>query len=188
MLADEAPVLSRLGLREQAANHALRHRQERIGEARFPIAWVQQELRLAAFRLEHAIAGDDSVTNEISVEVLAHRGRERVELLGAFWRTFGLTKDRRVAAQLLVKENDRPGAGHPIASRRVHRPERVVPVAVAVSNKVRARNEARARRIDQLIDVSGHRVDVRRLLEIIRAAPRDWLVEGSGNAGGLVLI
>src|ERR1700677_1214795 len=98
MLANEAQVLARLGLGEHAADHALRHRQERIGEARFLVARMKQKLGLAAFWPEYAIAGDDSVANEMCVEVLAHSGGERVELLGPFWRAFRLTKDRGVAA------------------------------------------------------------------------------------------
>src|SRR3984957_11307835 len=105
VLTNEAQVFARLGLREQAANHALCHRQERIGEARFLVARMQQELRLAAFRPEHAIAGDDSVANEMRVEVLAHGGSERVELLGALGPPFRQSKDLGVAAKLLVKEN-----------------------------------------------------------------------------------
>ena len=45
-------------------------------------AAVEQQLGLAAFRPEYAIAGDDSVANEIRIEVLAHRSRKRVERLG----------------------------------------------------------------------------------------------------------
>src|ERR1700733_1539753 len=188
MLANEPQVLARLGLGEQAANHALRHRQQRIGEARFLIAWVQQELGLATFRPEHAIAGDDSIAKKIGVEVLAHRGRERVELLGALGCALRLTKDFGVAAELLVKESDGPSACHPIACRRIDRPKRVVPIAVAITNKVRAGNEARAHRLDQLDDVSSHQIDVRRLLEIIGAAPRNRLVEEGKIAGGLDVV
>src|SRR6202161_1916976 len=93
VLADEAQVLSRLGLGEQAADHALRHRQERIGEPRFPIARMKQKLGLAAFWPEHAIAGDDSIANEMRVEVFAYRHGEHIELLGALGRAFRLTKD-----------------------------------------------------------------------------------------------
>src|SRR5580700_6168707 len=69
MLTNEAQVFARLDLSEHTADHALRHRQERIGEARFLVARMQQELRLATFRPEHAVAGDDSLANEMRVEV-----------------------------------------------------------------------------------------------------------------------
>src|ERR1700722_1311506 len=79
MFADEAQVLARLSLSEQAPDNALRHRQERVGETCLRIAWVEQKIGLAAFRPEYAIAGYPSVANKISVEVLAHRSRKRVE-------------------------------------------------------------------------------------------------------------
>ncbi len=65
MLADEAQVLARLRLREQAADDALRHRQQRVGETRLLIAWMKQKVGLAAFRPEHAIAGDNAVADEV---------------------------------------------------------------------------------------------------------------------------
>ena len=132
-------VPARLGLGEQAADHALRHRQERISEARLFVARMQQEIGLAPLGPEHAIAGDDPVADEISVEVLAHRGGKRVELLRLLWRALRLTKDFGVPAKLLVEQNDRPGARHPVALRRVDRSQRIVPVAVAIPNETSCR-------------------------------------------------
>src|SRR5690349_5725774 len=105
MLAYDAQVLARLGLGEDAADHALRHRQERVGKTRFLVAWMKQKLRLAAFRLKHAISGDHAVTNEMRVEILAHGSRERIERLGFARWALGSAKDFCVAAKLLVKEN-----------------------------------------------------------------------------------
>ena len=131
------------------------------------IARMQQELRLAALGPEHAIAGDHSIANEMRVEVLAHRGRKRVERLRLLRRALRPAQDFGVSAKLLVEENDRPGARHPIARRRINRSQRIVPVAMAIANKVRARDESRAHRLDQLVDVRRHRVGMRGLVEIV---------------------
>src|ERR1700751_1345164 len=109
---------------------------------------MEQELWLATLGPEHAIPGDHSIPNKISIEVLADRGGERVELLGSLRRALRLTKELCVAAKLLVNENDRPGARHPVALGGVNRSQRIIPVAIAVPNEVRAANEASAHRLD----------------------------------------
>ena len=182
----EVPARLRLG--KHATDHALRHRQEREGEPGLSVAWMQQKLGLPAFGPEHAIAGDHSVADEESVEVLAYRSGKRVELLGPPRRALRMAKDFGVAAKLLVEQNDRPGARHPVVFRRIDRLKRIVPVAVAITNEVRAGDEARAHRLYQLVDVAGHRVSARSLLEIVLAAPRNGLIEESKVAGGLDIV
>src|SRR3984957_7193995 len=103
---------------------------------------MQQEIGLAPLGPEYAIAGDDPVPDEISVEVLAHRGGKRVEPLRLLWRALRSTKDFSIPAKLLVEQNDRPGARHPVALRRVDRSQCIVPVAVAIPNEIRAGDEA----------------------------------------------
>ena len=101
-----------------------------IGETRLLVARMQQELGLAAFWPEHAIAGDNSVANEMSVEVLAHRRGKRVELLGPLRRALRLTKDLGVAAKLLVEaerpsrrsSSSRASSGRPAASESFQSP------------------------------------------------------------------
>ena len=80
MLADQAQVMSRLLLREQAGNDAARHRQQRIAQSGARIARVQQQLGLLAGRIENSVAGDGAVAHEVAVEVLAHCGRELAQL------------------------------------------------------------------------------------------------------------
>ena len=122
------------------------------------------------------------------VEVLADRRGKRVELLGPLRRALRMAKDFSVSAKLLVEQNDRPGACHPVALRRIDRLQRIVPVAVAIPNEIRAGDEARAHRLYQLVDVGGHRLGVRGLVEIVLAAPCDRLIEESEIAGGLDIV
>src|SRR5208282_6234739 len=126
VLVDDAKMAPRLFFAEDPSDDPLCHRQQREGEARDLVAWVKQQLRQAAFGAEHAIARHYVIANQKTVEVLAHRGREGFEFLRLSQGAPGVTKDRGVAAQLLVEKRDGPTACHPVALRRIDRLKRVV--------------------------------------------------------------
>ena len=80
VLADQAQMMPRLLLGEQAGDDAARHRQQRIAQPGARVARVQQQLGLLTARVEQSVAGDGAVADEVTVEVLAHRGRELAQL------------------------------------------------------------------------------------------------------------
>ena len=112
----------------------------------------------------------------MSVEIRAHRLRERDEIrrLAA---AAGPDEHFRVAVQLLEEQRDRPARDHPVAHLRVCRLQRIVPVALAVTDQLRARNEPIAHRRDELRHVRRHRVPVCSRSKILLAPPRDRLIQ-----------
>ena len=95
----------------------------------------------------------------------------------------GATKDFGVAAKLLVQKRDGPAAHHPVALRGIDGLKRIVPVAVAIADQMRAGDEALAHRCDQLVDVGCDRIGMGRLLKIVLAPPGDRFVEKGEIAG-----
>ena len=123
----------------------------------------------------------------MTVEVLAHRGRE----LAQPPRFVALTRALQhlgVAVELLEQQRDRPAAHHPVAHLRVGRLQRVVPVAFAVADQVRIRDEPLADRGEQLVDMRRDRILARRRLGIILPPPRNRLVEEREIVRGLDVV
>lgn len=89
--------------REQAADHRLRHRDQRIMQARARILWMQKQFDAVMARIEDAITGNDAVTHQEPVEIGAHGDRSRLKRL-RFLIAAGKRQDIGVAHQLLVKK------------------------------------------------------------------------------------
>ena len=117
MLSDQAEMAPRLLFREDSADYALGHGQQRKGKTRLLVAWMKQKLRRAALGAEHAVARHDAVANQKAVEVLAHGRREGIVFLRLLARTPGTMEDFSVAAKLLIEKLDCPTARHPIVLR-----------------------------------------------------------------------
>ena len=66
MLADEPKMMLRLLRREQSADDAAGHRQQRIFKTRARVAWMQQQLGPSTAGLEKAIAGNRIVADRES--------------------------------------------------------------------------------------------------------------------------
>jgi hypothetical protein len=71
-----------------------------------------------------------AVTNEKTVEILAHRRGKGVQLFRLVGSP-GATQDFCLAAKLLVQKGDGPAADHTVAVRGIDRLKRILPVPVA---------------------------------------------------------
>src|SRR5262249_50291365 len=97
-------------------------------------------------------------------------------------------QDLAVARDLLKQQRHRPTAYHPVAHLRVHRLQRVVPVALAVTDEMGAGDEALDYRCHQLLDVTRNRVTIRRALERVVVAPRYALPQKAEVVRGLDIV
>ncbi len=89
----------------------------------------------------------------------------------------GLAQRFGIAVELLEQKRNRPAADHPVVHLGVDGLERIVPVAVAISDEMRAGNEAFAHGRKQFFDMDGDAILMRRQLESVLAPPCDLLVE-----------
>ena len=148
---------------------------------------MQQQLRLGALVLEERIAGDRVVADQVALEVVVDRGREDAELgRGVVAPDAG--QHLGVAVELLEEQGDGPARDHPVAHVRVGRLQRVVPVALAVADEVRAGDEPLAHGREQLVDMDRDRVALLGRLERVVLPPGHRLVENGEVVGRLDVV
>ena len=113
---------------------------------------MQQQLRCITARFEHSVSADRFITDQETIEIGAHCQRELGKLLCRAVTT-GTAKHVGVARELLIQQRDSPAAHHRVAQLRIGGLQRIVPVAFAVADQMRAWNEAPADRRQRLLDM-----------------------------------
>ena len=121
---------------EHVFEHRVHHRQQAVVHAGQGVAGVQQQLRWRVLG-EQRIAGDHAVLHQQALEVGAHGQRLGLQRRGVC-SAAELAQRAGQLRQHLGMQGDRPGAAQALAQGRVGRLQRVVPVAVSISDQSRA--------------------------------------------------